>query len=116
MDKMILIDAGIDYDGGLKRCLNDTSLYERVLCKFPGDKSYSKIVEALESADAKAAFEAAHTLKGVSANLGLTDLYDSVFPLVEELRNASDTNGAAPLMPSVTSNYERVIKALEAAQ
>ena len=87
MDKMILVNAGIDYDGGLKRCLNDTSLYERVLCKFPGDKSYSKIVEALESADAKAAFEAAHTLKGVSANLGLTDLYDSVFPLVEELRN-----------------------------
>ena len=64
----------------------------------------------------KAAFEAAHTLKGVSANLGLTDLYDSVFPLVEELRNASDIGGAAPLMPSVTSNYERVIKALEAAQ
>ncbi|MCR5210118.1 MAG: Hpt domain-containing protein [Lachnospiraceae bacterium] len=116
MDRKILEEGGIDYADGLARCLNDSSLYERVLEKFPADKSYSKIVESLAAGDAKAAFEAAHTLKGVSANLGLKDLYDSVFVLVESLRNASDISGAEPLMPPVVSNYDRVIRALENAQ
>ena len=36
--------------------------------------------------DVKAAFEAAHKLKGVSANMGITPVNDIVNDLVEELR------------------------------
>ena len=32
------------------------------------------------------AFEAAHTLKGVTGNMGLTPLYDAVCTIVEPLR------------------------------
>ncbi len=50
------------------------------------DKNFQKLEDALTMGDLDAAFDAAHTLKGVSGSLGLTSLYDRVCEIVEPLR------------------------------
>ena len=42
---------------------------------------------ALDAGDVTAAFEAAHTIKGVMGNMGLTPMYEEVCYIVESLRN-----------------------------
>ena len=69
-----LVRAGVDVDGALERFMNNEGLLERFLKKFPADPNYGALKEALARGDADAAFRAAHTLKGVAANLSMATL------------------------------------------
>jgi HPt (histidine-containing phosphotransfer) domain-containing protein len=64
----------IDRESGMKRVMNNAALYDKLLKKFVEKTS----LEALESAYASENQETAqveiHTLKGVSANLSLSEL------------------------------------------
>ena len=46
--------------------------------------------DAIDNKDLKAAFEAAHALKGVLGNLSLTPLYTPVVEITELLRSNTD--------------------------
>ena len=70
----LLISGGIDVDAMLDRCMGNENLLERLLKKFLADRSYYSLVEALQHGDENAAADASHTLKGVSANLGMKKL------------------------------------------
>ena len=54
---------------------------------FTEDKSFGNLEKALNEKDYKQAFEEAHTLKGVSANLSLTPLCEAICKVVEDLRH-----------------------------
>ena len=58
----------------------------KYLLKFKTEGSYQKLMDAVASGEPKASFEAAHDLKGISANMGITPVFDLVVVLVEELR------------------------------
>ncbi len=107
-----LEDVGIDLDSVLERFMGNEGLLERFLKKFPEDKSYQKLVEAVESRDVEAAFEAAHTLKGVSANLALENLHEVVDKQTELLRN-KDMDAGAALMQEITKQYENTVAVIK---
>ncbi|MDO8464389.1 MAG: response regulator, partial [Gallionella sp.] len=67
---------GLDMDNGLRRVLGKKPLYLSMLRKFvAGQKSaMAEIIKALESNDQATAERIAHTLKGVSGNIGATSL------------------------------------------
>lgn len=65
----------IDIDGSLARFGNMESFYIKFLKKFIDDKSFEKIKEALKENNIEKLGEEAHTLKGVSGNLGLNNVY-----------------------------------------
>lgn len=73
---------GADFDDVAGR-LGSPALVERFAGKFVQDDSFSQLEDALAAHDAKAAFRAAHTLKGVALNLGLSNL---AAPLSSSLR------------------------------
>lgn len=75
--------AGNDYDGALNRTAGDEELFLSLLDMFLNDKSWSELNAAMANGDAKAAFAAAHSLKGSSGMLGMTRLFDAVRPLTE---------------------------------
>lgn len=79
--------AGADMDGAMNRLVNDEELYAACFDYFMDDPSFAALSAALDSEDYAAAFEAAHSLKGVSGNLGLTRLYQLCGGLVEPLRH-----------------------------
>lgn len=94
---------GCDIDGALERFVGDEELYRTCLYTVLDDKAFRRLGEALSAGQIKEAFDCAHTLKGVLANMGLTPMYDITVRIVEPLR-AGDTEGLLLL-------YEELLQA-----
>ena len=75
---MLTVDSlkafGANTEEGLGRCMNNEAFYLRLVGMALQDGNYEALRTSLEAGDLKAAFEAAHSLKGVLANLALTPL------------------------------------------
>lgn len=84
----------------------------RFLRLFPQDDSFPRLSEALGRGDSEEAFRAAHTLKGVAANLGLERLRALASDMTECLRRG-DLSGAQARLAETEAAYQRVLAALE---
>ena len=84
--KKLLIENGADVETTIKRFMGNEGLYVKFLMKFQDDKNYESIQEHVADGKYEDAFNDAHTLKGVSANLGLNPIYEGASKLVELLR------------------------------
>ncbi len=105
---------GGNYDEVMSR-LRKEERVEKFMLKFPGDKSYENLMNAMEAGDQEEAFRAAHSIKGVSQNLGLLKLYESSQELTEAIRpGQGELSG--PRIPSllsqVTEDYKRTVNAI----
>lgn len=107
--------AGIGVDEALRRFMNNEALLTRFLGKFADDGNYKGLKEALERGDEKAAFEAAHTLKGVAGNLSLERLYKAASAQTELLREGR-LEEARDMMLETDEAYRLVIEALAARE
>lgn len=105
---------GGDYQGTLRRLCSER-LIQRVILKFPGDPSYGELSRTMKEGQWEDAFRAAHTLKGVSQNLGMTALYEPTAELTELLRGGKNP-GATDLMTKIDAAYERTIAAIQRLQ
>lgn len=83
---------GCDVKGAMERMADDDGFYAECLRDVADDPYFHTLRVALEAGDQAAAFDAAHTLKGVFANMGLTPMYDKVVEIVEPLRGGSREN------------------------
>ena len=106
---MITLDTlrtyGADVDSGLARCMNNEAFYIRMVKLALSDPSgIEKLGAALEAGDVKPAFEAAHSLKGVYANLSLTPVFDPMSELTEILRSGR-LDGTAALFEAFKEKY-----------
>ncbi len=102
---------GVDIPSVMERFVDDEALYEKCLYIFFDDKAFSELNDAIKSNSYQEAFDSAHTLKGVSANLGLTPLYDAICHLVESLRR-SEYESAQQQYSSIYAELEKLIKAV----
>ena len=98
---------GGDYAQVEKR-LPGIHLIRKFIAKFLDDGSYPELCRAMEQGQTEEAFRAAHTLKGVSANLGFDRLTASSGELTELLRGRTDgiPTEAVPLLDMVRQDYE----------
>ncbi len=78
---------------------------------FTMDPTFTELNAAIDANDIPTAFRAIHTLKGLSANLALTDLYNSSVVLTEIFRNYSGQEYAAALA-DVREKYNNVVEAI----
>jgi len=101
---------GGDYESMKRRFLKDDRI-QRFALMFLKDGSMDDLREGMREKDCDKAFLAAHTLKGVCLNLGLTGLLAPVSEITEELR-AKDHEGASKLMPPVEQSYAAVCEGL----
>ena len=106
---------GGDWDG-IKRRLGNDALIAKLSIRFLSSPEYSEIGKAIEERNWEKAFLNAHTLKGVALNLGYNNLAKSVSALTELLRpkKVDNPRDAEMLYLSVTSDYNRVINAINA--
>lgn len=77
---------GCDTEGAVHRLCDDTEFYEECIMMVLDSDEFSKFDKAVLNLNYKDAFESAHTLKGMFLNLGLTPLFKSINPIVENLR------------------------------
>ena len=106
---------GGDYAQVEKR-LPGIHLIRKFIAKFLDDGSYPELCRAMEQGKTEEAFRAAHTLKGVSANLGFDRLTASSGELTELLRGRTDgiPAEAVPLLDIVRQDYELTADAIRA--
>lgn len=110
--RQLLLDAGIDVDEALDRFLGNEGLLVKFLLRFSEDKNFARLKQAMDQQDAVEAFEAAHTLKGVTGNLSMEEIFRQVSTLVEDLR-AGDLATAADKMPALEDAYFKTMTALQ---
>lgn len=77
---------GIDADAGLRFAGMDSALYLSFLKRFPDDDTVCRLQDALRRGDVCEAFACAHTLKGLSAQLGIVSLAKPASEICELLR------------------------------
>lgn len=105
-----LATYGVDVGPTMERMAGSESLYLKCLDIFIEDTNLDKLGTAIEQKDLKTGFEAAHALKGVSANLGLQPFLDKICALVEPLRSRDEGTDYAALYDAVKLEMEQIRK------
>lgn len=93
--------AGINVDSAMKRFMDDEDMYCSFLNRFLTDNLINELSTALSQKDIKHAFDVAHTMKGVCANLSLDAINAILNPMVEVLRKDS--------LEGLDMEYERLL-------
>ena len=111
---MITLDAlkhyGANTAEGLARCLKNETFYLRMVGMALADKNFDKLKEAMDAGDARAAFSAAHALKGSIGNVSLTPIYEPVCELTELLRGKSAlTDEARALLTQIVNERKKAL-------
>lgn len=101
----LLEEWGCDVKSALERFLDDKDLYMICLETVVADSNFEKLGAALKSENVLEAFDCAHTLKGVFANLGLMPMFSLVETIVEPLRSGSIYN--------LDGNYKKLLASNE---
>ena len=107
---MITIDdlkaLGADTADGLARCMNNEEFYIRLVKMAVDDDGFEKLEEAVKAGDLDEGFERAHALKGVLGNVSLTNLYEPVAEMTEELRAGNDID-YAPYLEKIAAELAK---------
>lgn len=82
-----LEDNGADVNTTLKRFMGNESLYMKYIMKFLDDKNFEGVISNHKKGDIEEVFKSAHSLKGVTANLGLNPIYATASKITELLRD-----------------------------
>jgi len=106
---------GISMASGLERVGGNVKLYTKLLGKFRKgqEDACAEIKKALESGDRESAVRLAHTVKGVSGNLGAEALYRASAELEKVLKEGGDENLEGP-MQEFDARLREVMGGIEA--
>ena len=104
---------GGDYDAVMAR-LRQEERVSKFLRMFLADENFQSLTGAMDSQDWPTAFRAAHSLKGVALNLGLSALARSSSEMTECLRPGAPTQEPQPLYEAVKGDYEKTVAAIQA--
>ena len=102
-----LEEYGANTKEGLERCMGMEDFYLKLVGMMFDDDKFGKLEEAAAAGDSKAAFEAAHALKGSLGNLAITPLLEPVSEMTERFRNAEGAVDVSDLMPVFKDALEK---------
>lgn len=104
----------------IKERISDDAIIKKFVVKFLSEPSYANLCQALECEDYEEAFRAAHSLKGVSVNLGFQRLSNSSGVLTEYLRGKEkqqiDKMKWKELFESLSEDYKKVVDAIKSLE
>ncbi|MDE7184913.1 MAG: Hpt domain-containing protein [Lachnospiraceae bacterium] len=109
--RSVLRGQGVNVDKALERMKGNEVAYRDFLIEFFADPDFESLEEAVKAGDAQAAFDCAHGLKGMAANLGLVEICHRLSVLVEILRK-EQIEGAAEAFGEVMSACGNVTRLL----
>ena len=103
----------VDIAEGTKRVMNNTKLYVKLLTKFKDGTSLNELNSALSAGDMEKAQNEAHTLKGVAANLSLTELFKQCLELESQIKAKSvdpvQTDAVNTVFSATIAEVDKVI-------
>jgi HPt (histidine-containing phosphotransfer) domain-containing protein len=100
----------INIEEGLKRVMHNKTLYVKLLHKLKADTHFTDLTAALQAKDYENARTAAHTIKGIAANLSLTELFTQALQLEGHLKNRIIQDDALEI---ITCCYEKTLISID---
>lgn len=85
------------------------AMVKKFLGRFRDDASYQKLEQAVAQMDAKEIDNAAHTLKGVCSNLGISRLQKYAEEMMLHVREGKPLDEVPKMMEQIRAEYEQVI-------
>ena len=82
----------INEEEGKNRVMNNGKLYAKLLTKFKNDTSLNNLLEFAGEQEWEKAQAEAHTLKGIAANLSLTELFNQSLDVETQIKGKSLRN------------------------
>lgn len=107
-----LVELGVDMEEIMDRFMEDKELYTECLERFVEEKTFDELGEKIKANDIEGAFNCAHSLKGVSSNLGLHRMFETICELVEPLR-VKDGGRAEELYMAILKEKDRLVELIE---
>lgn len=104
-------EIGVDSQAVVRRMGLTEKHLKKYLRKFKDNQEYEKLSRAVAENDYYNAEWAAHTIKGVTSNLGLNILFDDFQKIVNSVR-AEKTEEIPALFEAASADYERVMNLL----
>lgn len=99
-----------NYDDAMSRLMKE-ELAARFLKKFENDTSYNELKAAYEAGDIEGIFSASHTLKGVAANLSLTNV-QSIASEITELYRDRQEHDMGDRMEKLEKEYNLAVETI----
>ncbi len=108
---------GINVAQGLRHCADNRALYTSLLQRFLASSADTarELRQAIEGADFATAERAAHTLKGVGANLGAAHCSHLSGELEQALRQRAPVAALAPLLAALEQHLQGLLTAIAQA-
>lgn len=106
--KKELEEYGVDVKGVLNRFMNNEALFTKFILKFVDDKNFDSLKKAVLDKDYSEIEMYAHTLKGVSANLGIEPIYNISTKIVELVRS-NNTEPIGNMVNELEQKYKDFI-------
>ena len=104
----------IDYEEGVKRMMNNAKFYLKLLVKFKDETKIDKLETALADGDLEKAYNEAHALKGVAANLSFPELIKQIVELESQIKAKSVNPGQVDTVKNTfAQTMQEVIKVIE---
>ena len=96
---------------GMERCLNDEPFYLEMVAMTLADGNFDKLKAAMDAGDPRAAFTAAHALKGAVGNVALTPVYEPLCALTELLRGKDrPVEGGDALLTQIMTARDKALE------
>ncbi len=108
MEYRELEEAGIDIVSLTERLMGNKALIKRFMYRFVENESYTALQKAIRTEDWKSACESSHTLKGMSGNLSMNELFD-LFAQQVTLFRTGENEKACALMERISAKYENTM-------
>ena len=97
---------GANVEEGLGRCMGMEAFYLQLAETIKTEQGFGKLKDSIAAGDYDTAFEAAHALKGVLANLAITPIQKPVEEITELLRARTEMD-YTPLVDTIMGEWER---------
>lgn len=107
-----LAQFGFDMKEYLRRFDDTPQLYQECLTLYTSSRNIDRLCEHYSNGEWEEAQKTAHTLKGSSANLALTKLWDLYSRIVEILKSG-DPGTAAPLVQEAAELESQLREAVQ---
>lgn len=105
---------GVDVAATLNRFSNNAPLLEKFVRKYPQDGTFQQIIAAMNERDHRGLENAAHTLKGLAANMGFAKLSKECDVIVKALRGGEqDLDILQTMIDNVTAEHQKIIAAID---
>jgi len=103
----------VDIADGAKRIMNNTQLYIKLLTKFRNNNNLDDLDAAFTAGDMEKAKNAVHTIKGIAANLSLSELYKQSLELELQVKNDTAVTAQLETVKSVfTATLQEIDKVI----